>query len=102
MSNFAFLQTEWPLVFEAAHRAEASANNDARAACFYARRALELAVNRLYTHDKSFKLPYQDNLNALIFEPSFRTGVGDAQFTKARLIKELGNQAVHSLSLIHI
>jgi type I restriction enzyme R subunit len=96
MSNFAFLQTEWPLVFEAAHRAEASANNDARAACFYARRALELAVNRLYTHDKSFKLPYQDNLNALIFEPSFRTGVGDALFTKARLIKELGNQAVHS------
>jgi type I restriction enzyme R subunit len=69
-------------------------------ACFYARRALELAVLLrpawLYTHDKTFKLPYQDNLNALIYEPSFRTGVGDALFTKARLIKDLGNQAVHS------
>ena len=96
MSNFAFLQTEWPLVFEAAHRAEASAHSDARAACFYARRALELAVTWLYTHDKAFKLPYQDNLNALIYEPSFRTGVGDALFTKARLIKDLGNLAVHS------
>jgi type I restriction enzyme R subunit len=96
MSNFAFLQTEWPLVFEAAHRAEASAHSDARAACFYARRALELAVTWLYKHDKTFKLPYQDNLNALIYEPTFRTGVGDALFTKARLIKDLGNLAVHS------
>ena len=96
MSNFTFLQTEWPLVFEAAHRAEASAYSDARAACFYARRALELAVTWLYKHDKSFRLPYQDNLNALIYEPTFRTGVGDALFTKARLIKDLGNQAVHS------
>lgn len=96
MSNFAFLQTEWPLVFEAAHRAEASAHSDTRAACFYARRALELAVTWLYKHDKTFKLPYQDNLNALIYEPTFRTGVGDALFTKARLIKDLGNLAVHS------
>jgi type I restriction enzyme R subunit len=86
MSNFAFLQTEWPLVYEAAHRAEGSAHSDSRVACFYARRALELAVTWLYTHDKTFKLPYQDNLNALIYEPSFRTGMGDALFTKARLI----------------
>ena len=96
MTNFAFLQPEWPLVYEAAHRAEACAHSDPRATCFYARRALELAVRWLYTHDKSFKLPYQDNLNALLFEPSFRTGVGDALFTKARLIKDLGNLAVHS------
>ena len=96
MSNFAFLQAEWALVHEAAQRAEAAVHGDARAACFYARRALELAVTWLYTHDKAFKLPYQDNLNALIYEPSFRAGVGDALFTKARLIKELGNLAVHS------
>jgi len=96
MSNFAFLQAEWGLVFEAANRAESAVHSDARAACFYARRALELAMTWLYTHDKTFKLPYQDNLNALIYEPSFRTGVGDALFTKARLIKDLGNQAVHS------
>mgnify|MGYP000865859336 CR=1 FL=1 len=96
MSNFDFLQAEWPLVHEAAHRAEACAHSDSRAACFYARRSLELAVTWLYTHDKAFKLPYQDNLNALIYEPSFRAGVGDALFTKARLIKDLGNQAVHS------
>ena len=96
MSNFAFLQSEWAWVFEAAHKAEGSAHSDARASCFYARRALELATAWLFTHDKAFKLPYQDNLSALIHEPTFRAGVGEALFTKARLIKELGNQAVHS------
>ena len=96
MSNFAFLQAEWALVFEAAQRAEAAVHSDARASCFYARRALELAVDWLFKHDGTFKLPYQDNLSALIHEPSFRQGVGDALFTKARLIKDLGNLAVHS------
>jgi type I restriction enzyme R subunit len=96
MSNFSFLQSEWSAVNEAALRAEQAVYGDPRAACFYARRALELAVAWLYAHDKAFKLPYQDNLNAFIFEPTFRKTVGDGLFTKARLIKDLGNMAVHS------
>ena len=44
MSHFAFLQTEWPGVFEAAGKAEAAVHADPRTACFYARRTLELAV----------------------------------------------------------
>lgn len=96
MSNFAFLQGEWALVFEAAQKAEHHAHADARSACFYARRALELAVSWLYTHDKALKLPYQDNLSALIHEPSFQQVVGSSLFTKARLVKDLGNLAVHS------
>ncbi|KRB97279.1 DEAD/DEAH box helicase family protein [Duganella sp. Root198D2] len=96
MSNFAFLQPEWGTVHEAAHRAEQAVFGDPRTACFYARRGLELAVAWLYAHDKAFKVPYQDNLNAFIFEPTFRKAVGDALFTKARLIKDLGNMAVHS------
>ncbi|MEW6020984.1 MAG: DEAD/DEAH box helicase family protein [Pseudomonadota bacterium] len=96
MSNFSFLQPEWGVVHEAAHRAEEAVYGDPRTACFYARRGLELAVAWLYAHDKAFKVPYQDNLNAFIFEPTFRKAVGDALFTKARLIKDLGNMAVHS------
>lgn len=96
MSNFAFLQTEWPLLHEAAVKAEGMVNTDARAACFYARRTLEMTVSWLYKHDKSLRMPYQDQLSALIHEPTFRTLVGDAIFTKAKLIKDLGNLAVHS------
>lgn len=96
MSNFAFLAAEWPALNEAAAKAEALANSDARAACFYARRTLELAVNWLYRSDPALKLPYQDNLSALLHEPTFKAAIGDAVFAKARVIKELGNLAVHS------
>jgi type I restriction enzyme, R subunit len=96
MSNFAFLQPEWPLFFEAATKAESLANTDARASCFYARRTLELAVAWMYANDSSLRRPYQDNLSAFIHEPSFKVTVGEALFTKARLIKDLGNLAVHS------
>ena len=72
MSQFAFLQREWPAVHEAAARAEAAAHPDPRTACFYARRTLELAVGWVYKSDASLRLPYQDNLSALIHEPTFK------------------------------
>ncbi len=95
MSQFAFLQREWPAVFDAASRAEATVHADPRTACFYARRALELAVNWAYKHDAALRLPYRDNLSALIHEPSFKQAAGDAVFSKARVINTLGNRAVH-------
>ena len=96
MHNFAFLKAEWPELFEAAARAEELAYPDARASCFYARRALEIAVAWLYRHDRTLRLPYQTHLSALIHEPTFRQATGSAVFSKARIIKDLGNQAVHS------
>src|SRR5437870_6430633 len=95
MSQFSFLQREWPAVFEAAGKAEAAVHPDPRTACFYARRALELAVAWVYKHDAALKLPYQDNLSALIHEPSFKQTAGEAVFGKARVINTLGNRAVH-------
>lgn len=44
MSQFAFLRAEWPELFESAEKAEVAALADARTACFYARRTLELAL----------------------------------------------------------
>lgn len=96
MSQFSFLAFDWPALQEAASRAESLVVGDPRGACFYARRALELAVRWLYEHDGSLKLPYDDNLSALLHAPSFRNGIGPARFAKARLIKDIGNQAVHS------
>ena len=48
-----------------------------------------------YKHDAALKLPYQDNLSALIHEPSFKQAAGEAVFSKARVINTLGNRAVH-------
>ena len=95
MSQFLFLQREWPAVCEAAGRAEGAVHSDPRTACSYARRTLELAVSWAYKHDAALKLPYQDNLSALIHEPSFKQTVGEAVFSKARVINTLGNRAVH-------
>jgi len=49
----------------------------------------------VYKHDAALKLPYQDNLSALIHEPSFKQAGGEAVFSKARVINTLGNRAVH-------
>ena len=95
-SQFDFLKTEWPALHDAASKAEVLAYPDARTACFHARRTLELAVHWLYKNDAALKLPYQDHLSALIHEPTFRTAVGPVAFAKAKLIKEVGNLAVHS------
>jgi len=95
MSPFAGLQIEWPEVHDAAHRAETLVHSDPRASCFYSRRALERAVAWLYQYDSGLKMPYQDNISALIHEPTFKTLVGEALFTKARAVIKLGNSAVH-------
>jgi len=68
MKLFAFLIPEWPTVHEAAEQAAAAARSDPRTACFHARRALELAVAWAFKYDPALKLPYQDNLSALIHE----------------------------------
>src|SRR5262245_10693415 len=96
MSNFAFLQAEWGDLHEPAAKTEALANPDPRSSCFYARRALELAVQWLYKHEGALKLPYRDELSALLAEPTFKKAVGGAVFAKADLIRRLGNTAVHT------
>ena len=96
VSNFGFLRAEFPAPFESAARAESLVYPDPRVSCFYARRALELAVAWLYRHDSALKLPYQDHLSALIHEPTFRDTVGATLHAKVRVIKDLGNLAVHS------
>ncbi len=95
MSQFAFIQRDWPEVYDAAVRAEVSALRDPRTSCFYARRALELAVSWVFKYDPALKLPYQDNVSALIHEPTFKQAAGEAVFSKARVINTLGNRAVH-------
>jgi type I restriction enzyme R subunit len=95
VSNFAFLLPEWPEVSENATKSEAATVVDPRTSCFYARRALEAAVKWLYKADGSLHLPYQNNLSALLHEPTFKQTAGEAVFNKARLINTIGNRAVH-------
>ncbi|QWG12797.1 DEAD/DEAH box helicase family protein [Bradyrhizobium sediminis] len=95
MSNFAFLAAEFPAVHEAAVEAERQAGVSPTAAAFFAGKAVEVAVKWAFRSDPNLKLPYQDNISALLHEPSFRSAAGEAVFAKARYINTLRNRAVH-------
>ncbi len=99
MNQLPFLNS-FPEVQEPALQAESLAIPDPRTACFHARRALELALHWAYKHDNRLKLPYNDNLSALIHEPSFQDVVGRPVFTKCRILARLGNEAVHGSATI--
>ena len=77
MSNFEFLKNtkEYALFAPAVMEAErvyASAPAMCAVGC---RKALELAVKWVYSADNTMQMPYKDNLQSLIHEPSFRFSV---------------------------
>lgn len=60
------------------------------------RKAFELAVKWVYSADNTITLPYKDNLQSLIHEPSFRFAVDNQTWSKLPYIIKLGNLAVHT------
>ena len=99
MSQFSFLQPEFPEVFGHVARAETLARADPRGAAFYCRLALETAVGWLYRRDGTLKNPYDPTLAALLAEPSFQALVGRTLAVKARFVKDTGNAAAHGKSV---
>lgn len=98
--HFQFLKDEWAKLHEAAAKAEALVHPDPRTACFYGRRALEIAVTWLFDYETSLTRPYKDDLNAFLSEPSFKRLIGTALHPKLDIIRTLGNRAVHSQKTI--
>ena len=60
------------------------------------RKALELAVKWVYSADNTMQMPYKDNLQALIHEPTFKYSVTKQTWSKLPYIIKLGNLAVHT------
>ncbi|MBX7222717.1 MAG: DEAD/DEAH box helicase family protein [Blastocatellia bacterium] len=100
MTNFSFLQKEWPDLYEAATKAEALAFADARAGCFYARRTLELAVERLHWVEFRRNLTKDDNLSSMIWDLEARNCFPAGISPKLKLIRKNGNDAAHSKRVI--
>ena len=95
-TNFDFLQPKWPDLHEDAVQTETHAHGSPRTCAFYARRALERMVKWLYAHDGDLRMPYQDNLAAMLHETTFQNILPPSMFHQIRLIHKIGNQAVHS------
>jgi type I restriction enzyme R subunit len=100
VSNFDFLQNRYPTLYEHASHAESLVSTAPRASCFYTRFTLEQAVHWLYENDPYLKLPYDNNLAALIHEQTFQDNLKPGLFPKIRAIHKMGNIAVHDSTSI--
>lgn len=98
MTNFSFLEnkSEYALFSGACIEAEKIYSTSPAMCAVACRKALELAVKWVYSADNTMVMPYKDNLQSLIHEPSFRFAVDYNTWGKLRLIIKLGNESVHT------
>lgn len=98
MTNFSFLKSEkeYALFAPAAIEAERVYSSAPAMCAVGCRKALELAVKWVYSADNTMRMPYKDNLQSLIHEPSFRFAVDYNTWGKLPFIIKLGNLAVHT------
>jgi len=97
-ANFEFLQgqAEYSLFATACIEAERVLATSPAMAAVGSRKALELAVKWVYAADNTITMPYKDNLQALIHEPSFKFAMDNQTWGKLTYIIKLGNLAVHT------
>ena len=98
MSNFGYLkqQPEYTLFAQACIEAEKVYASSPAMCAVGCRKALELAVKWVYAADNTMKMPYRDNLQSLIHEPSFRFALDQNTWGKMPFMVKLGNLAVHT------
>ena len=98
MTNFEFLKerTEYALFASAAIEAEKVYVSAPAMCAVGCRKALELAVKWVYSADNTMQMPYKDNIQSLIHEPSFRFAVDYNTWGKLPFIIKLGNLSVHT------
>ena len=102
-ANFEFLsgQKDYKLFAAACIEAERVLGTSPAMSAVGSRKALELAVKWVYAADNTVKMPYKDNLQALLHEPSFRYAMESQTWGKLQFIVKLGNLAVHTEKTIN-
>lgn len=99
MPNFDFLKREdgyYDLFADAAIEAEKVFSSSGAMCAIGCRKALELAVHWVYGVDTTMRMPYKDNLQALLHEGSFKHAVDPRVWPQLQFVVKLGNQAVHT------
>ncbi len=97
-NNFEYLlaKKEYSSFAQQAVEAEKSIAISPATCAILSRRALELAVRFVFSHDADLTLPYQDNVSSLIHEPTFRSIIEPRLFPMLKYTIHLGNVAVHT------
>jgi type I restriction enzyme R subunit len=101
-SQYALIAGQWPELHEEALKVEQFARSDPRTACFYGRRTIELLVEWVYDNDSQLERPFAaQTLAELMYARVFCDLAGE-QMRRFRLLKDLGNKAVHRTDPIRV
>ena len=101
-SQYSLIAGQWPELHEEALKVEQFALSDPRTACFYARRTIELLVEWVYDNDSQLERPFAaQTLADLMYARVFCDLAGE-QMRRFRLLKDLGNKAVHRTDPIQV
>ena len=97
MSNFQFLNKEWPQIFEIAKEAEDMANIKARSSLVNSRAALEKGIRWMYENDQRLFKDYdkRKTVGNLLLTPSLKTVTEKPLRRQLHLLQKLGNEAAH-------
>jgi len=95
MSNFTFIQADFPGLYADSTEAEKLTFVSPTAAAILCRSSLENAVNWLYDHDTSLQRPWRADLSTLLHEHSFREQFPQSLFREINLVRKTGNVAAH-------
>ncbi|MBW9094436.1 DEAD/DEAH box helicase family protein [Microbacterium jejuense] len=94
MGNFDFVRDRWPKIWEAASRAESYLRSDPRAAAYYTRLAGEIFTDWVYQAE-SLPRPYDTSFANLTAQGAFKSAVGQSVTGGLRIVRTVGNDAVH-------
>jgi hypothetical protein len=89
-SNFSFLVSNWPVLYNTAKQAQKYLIDDPIVASFYSRKALELIFREIGKRDNRITFSDVDNLKCKI-ECIFQ----ESLYAKATIIRSVGNKAIH-------
>ena len=95
MSNFNFLQKEFPNLFQEAKNAEKHTFREPRYSALLSRSTLEKAVFWIYDNDPDLELPYDTKLGALLHHQDFKNGLKSTMQQELDVIRLTGNNAAH-------
>ena len=97
-TNFGYLEnnSDYKSFIPACIEAEKLMNVSYSATVTYTRRAMELAIKWVYANDSELRMPYEDNLAALMYNYDFKALIEPEMITHLSYIQKLGNKAIHT------
>ena len=99
MSNFDFIKTDFPDLYQDAVEAEQFTYISPTSTAVFCRSTFENAVNWLYDHDAKLTRPWRADLSTLMHEQAFQSLFTRPLFVELNLIRKTGNTAAHGVKI---